>query len=171
MQEPKKSTESLNASNFYSNYHFDSKYSINKNSNNKPFKKECPKPFDFSYVSTEEQKNERLIYVHSSKRNTRLTFCGPDGSHIFSYTMGSLGNKKSKRGNVYFVKDLCLRFMQELEKHSFSTFVLCINGFGRSRRPIVRFFSKTKLRYKCSYVIDVTPKPHNGCRLRSSRRL
>jgi len=171
MQELKKSTESLNSSNFYSNYHFGSKYRIKKNDNAKKFKKECLNLFDFKCFSIEEKKEERLIYVHSSKRNTRLSFCDSTGSHIFSYTMGSLGNKKSKRGNVYFVKDLCLRFLQELEKHSFSTFTLCINGFGRSRRPIVRFFSKTKLRHKCSCVIDVTAKPHNGCRLRSSRRL
>ena len=36
---------------------------------------------------------------------------------------------------------------------------------------LLRFFSKTNLRYKCSFIIDVTPNSHNGCRLPSSRRL
>lgn len=111
------------------------------------------------------------IYVHSTKRNTRLSFCNIDGSHIFSYTMGSLGHKKSKRGNAYFVKDLCFKFMQKLEQYDITSYVLHINGFGRSRRPIINFFSRSKLRYKCSYIVDVTPKAHNGCRSRIQRRL
>jgi len=111
------------------------------------------------------------IYVHSTKRNTRLSFCNADGSHIFSYTMGSLGHKKSKRGNAYFVKDLCLRFIQKLGQYNISSYVLYISGFGRSRRPIINFFSRSKLRYKCLYIVDVTPKAHNGCRSRIQRRL
>ena len=61
--------------------------------------------------------------MHSKKRNTRISFCSEGGSHIFSYSMGSLGNKKSKRGNVFFVKDLCFRFLQELEKYKVNSFV------------------------------------------------
>ena len=116
-------------------------------------------------------KNSYSIYIHATKRNTRVSFCEFDGSHIFSYTMGSLGHKKSKRGNAYFVKDLCLKFLQGLEQYDISSYVLYINGFGRSRRPIINFFSRSKLRYKCSYILDVTPKAHNGCRSRIQRRL
>jgi ribosomal protein S11 len=115
--------------------------------------------------------NSYSIYVHATKRNTRLSFCKLDGSHIFSYTMGQLGHKKSKRGNAYFVKDLCLKFLQKLESYKISSYVLYVNGFGRSRRPIINFFSRSKLRYKCSYILDVTPKSHNGCRSRIRRRL
>jgi len=111
------------------------------------------------------------IYVHSTKRNTRISFCKQDGSHIFSYTMGILGYKKSKRGNAFFVKDLCLKFLQDLQKYEISSYILYINGFGRSRRPIINFFSRSKLRYKCLYILDVTPKAHNGCRSRIQRRL
>jgi ribosomal protein S11 len=111
------------------------------------------------------------IYVNATKRNTRLSFCKMDGTHIFSYSMGHLGHKKSKRGNAYFVKDLCLKFLQDLQKYDISSYVLYINGFGRSRRPIVNFFSRSKLRYKCSYILDVTPRVHNGCRSRIQRRL
>lgn len=170
MQKLKKGVENLSSLNFYSNYHFGTKYPMVDNYK-KQFKKECLSPFDFNNTMSPVDTNSFIIYVFTSKRNTRLTLCDSSGKNIYTITMGSLGNKKSKRGNVYFVKDLCFRFLQELEKYKFNSFVLCLNGFGRSRRPVVRFFSKTKLRYKCSYIIDVTSKPHNGCRLRSSRRL
>jgi ribosomal protein S11 len=134
-------------------------------------KKQKDSFFNFSPSLDKSKESSKIVYVHSSKRNSRISFCDSKGSHIFSFTMGSLGNKKSKRGNVYFIKDLCMKFLQELNKYEFDSFVLCINGFGRSRRPILRFFSKTKLRYKCSYIIDVTTKPHNGCRSRITRRL
>lgn len=128
----------------------------------------------FNFKETKKQgfsQNAFSIYIHSTKRNTRISFCKQDGSHIFSYTMGMLGHKKSKRGNAYFVKDLCLKFLQDLQKYDISSYVLYINGFGRSRRPIINFFSRSKLRYKCLYISDVTPKAHNGCRSRIQRRL
>jgi ribosomal protein S11 len=154
--------------NFFLNYHFLLKHSLIKN-NTKRFQKK--KEFLSLNTSIELKKAQNIIYVHSKKRNTRISFCSQDGSHIFSYSMGSLGNKKSKRGNVFFVKDLCFRFLQELEKYKVDSFILCLNGFGRSRRPILRFFSKSSLRYKCLFIIDVTANSHNGCRLKSSRRL
>jgi ribosomal protein S11 len=170
MQELKKKGESLNSVNSILNHHFSSKLMLTQN--NKDSYENRRKPlFDFSSGEYKYISKESLIYVHASKRNTRISFCNEKGSHIFSYTMGSLGNKKSKRGNIYFVKDLCMRFLQELDKYDINSFTLCINGFGRARRPIIRFFSKTKLRHKCSYILDVTTKSHNGCRLRASRRL
>jgi ribosomal protein S11 len=166
----KKKDESSNPTNFFINHHFFYKHSLYSKFGSKLLKKESSKIFNFN-LNLPNKVSQNVIYVHSSKRNTRISFCGPNGSHIFSLTMGLLGNKKSKRGNSYFVKDLCLRFAHELEKHKFNSFILCLKGFGRSRRPIVRFFSKTNLRYKCSSILDVTSKPHNGCRLSSSRRL
>lgn len=170
MRELKKKENSTNKTNFFLNDHFFFKHSLTKKFDSKNFYKK--KKFFLSLSTPKRSKVvNNIIYIHSKKRNTRISFCNPDGSHIFSFTMGSLGNRKSKRGNVFFVKDLCFRFFQELEKHKINSFILFLNGFGRSRRPILRFFSKTNLRYKCSFIIDVTPNSHNGCRLPSSRRL
>ena len=142
---------------------------INSGGNNNSFIKNT---FNFDKsLSKISPKGSYSIYIHATKRNTRLSFCKSDGAHIFSYTMGCLGHKKSKRGNAYFVKDLCLKFSQDLQKHEISSYVLYMNGFGRSRRPIINFFSRSKLRYKCLYILDVTPKAHNGCRSRIQRRL
>lgn len=168
MQELRKKDELTHNLNFFLRYHFLLKHSLIKN-NVKKFQKK--KEFLSLKTPVEFKNAQNIIYVHSKKRNTRISFCSEGGSHIFSYSMGSLGNKKSKRGNVFFVKDLCFRFLQELEKYKINSFVLCLDGFGRSRRPILRFFSKANLRYKCSFIIDVTANSHNGCRLRSSRRL
>jgi ribosomal protein S11 len=171
MQEHKKEGSSYSTTpNFFLTHHFLSKHNVLRG-DKELTKKEKPNFFDFGMPSKESITSSKIIYVHSTKRNTRVSFCDSQGVHLFSLTMGSLGNKKSKRGNVYFIKDLCMKFLQELEKYKFDSFILCINGFGRSRRPILRFFSKTKLRYKCSYIIDVTTKSHNGCRSRITRRL
>jgi len=183
MQEHKKKEVFLQTPRIVLDSHFLSRYS-NKNildnqkfsskktnleKNNKSFVKNLFN-FDKSLAKI-SSKGSYIIYIHATKRNTRLSFCKVDGAHIFSYTMGGLGHKKSKRGNAYFVKDLCLKFLQDLQKYDVSSYVLYVNGFGRSRRPIINFFSRSKLRYKCSYILDVTPKAHNGCRSRIQRRL
>jgi ribosomal protein S11 len=147
---------------------------ISLKGNNKPFIKKSVIKRNFNFNKSLPKvsvKSSYSIYIHATKRNTRLSFCKSDGSHIFSYTMGSLGYKKSKRGQTYFIKDLCVKFLGDLRKYGVSSYVLYVNGFGRSRRPIINFFSRSKLRYKCSYILDVTPKAYNGCRSRIQRRL
>ncbi len=115
--------------------------------------------------------NTYRVNLLATKRNVRLSLSNPEGLHLFSLTSGLLGNKKSKRSNPFFSKIIFLKFVEVLAKHGMPFFVLYIKGFGRFRRPLVRLFGKSKLKHKCVAVLDITPKSHNGCRLRASRRL
>ena len=125
----------------------------------------------YSFKTLKAYSPSHIVYLSSKKRNSRLSLCSKDGKHIFSYTVGNLGNKKSARGNVYYAKELFRKFHYYFLKHKVRSFSILVNGLGRTRRPILWLFAKSKLRYSCGSVIDVTPVVHNGCRSRMRRRL
>ena len=74
MQKLKKGVENLSSLNFYSNYHFGTKYPMVDNYK-KQFKKECLSPFDFNKTMSTVDTNSFIIYVFTSKTCTYIYMC------------------------------------------------------------------------------------------------
>jgi ribosomal protein S11 len=47
---------------------------------------------------------KNILYLRADRKNTRLSFLNKNNKLLFSYTVGSLGFKKSQKADAYNIK-------------------------------------------------------------------
>jgi small subunit ribosomal protein S11 len=111
---------------------------------------------------------EGKAYIHASYNNTIITITDPDGNTVTWSSSGSIGYKGSKKGTPYAAQLAAADATRKAQNMGLSTLDIVIRGTGSGREQAIRSIQATGVNVRS--IVDDTPTPHNGCRLRKRRR-
>lgn len=111
---------------------------------------------------------EGKAFIHASYNNTIITITDPDGNTVTWSSSGSIGYKGSKKGTPYAAQLAAADATRKAQNMGLSTLDIVIRGTGSGREQAIRSIQATGVNVRT--IIDDTPTPHNGCRLRKRRR-
>ena len=111
---------------------------------------------------------EGKAFIHASYNNTIITITDPDGNTVTWSSSGSIGYKGSKKGTPYAAQLAAADATRKAQNMGLSTLDIVIRGTGSGREQAIRSIQATGVTVRS--IIDDTPTPHNGCRLRKRRR-
>ena len=112
--------------------------------------------------------NEKILNV-SITRNNFLYNVQLDGLFIISpVSSGSLGLRGSEKGSTVGIKSIIKYMCKKIVELSIFRIFLKFSGLPRWKRTILRNCRRSKI-----FIVgweDLTPIPHNGCRLCKKKR-
>ena len=131
-------------------YHFKNKYKIKKN----PLKKN---PLILSN-----------LHVTASLKNTIISLTKSDGNLLNQWSTKSLKKTRFKKNTPYNVQLLVYKINKYLNLKKIKHLKIYLKGTGLGRYNILKNLKKKNCKVK--FLIDKTPKPFNGCRLKKEKR-
>lgn len=110
-----------------------------------------------------------VAYIQSTFNNTVITITDQQGNAVCWASAGTAGFKGARKGTP-FAAQLAAKDVSEKAKEYGVRYVdVRIKGPGAGRESAIRSLQSTGLEIKS--IRDVTPIPHNGCRVRKRRRV
>ncbi len=110
-----------------------------------------------------------VAYVQSTFNNTLITITDQQGNTVCWASAGTAGFKGARKGTP-FAAQLAAKDASEKAKESGVRYVdVKIKGPGAGRESAIRALQSQGLEIKS--IRDITPIPHNGCRVRKRRRV
>jgi small subunit ribosomal protein S11 len=110
-----------------------------------------------------------VAYIQSTFNNTVITITDQQGNAVCWASAGTAGFKGARKGTP-FAAQLAAKDVSEKAKEYGVRYVdVRIKGPGAGRESAIRALQSTGLEIKS--IRDVTPIPHNGCRVRKRRRV
>ena len=110
---------------------------------------------------------EAKAYIYASYNNTIVTITDPDGNTVAWSSSGSIGYKGSKKGTPYAAQLAAADATRKAQNMGVGTLDIIIRGTGSGREQAIRSIQATGVNVRT--IVDDTPVPHNGCRLRKRR--
>ena len=118
-------------------------------------------------VKKKEKKNitAGVAHVNSTFNNTRVTITDAQGNTVSWSTAGAQGFKGSRKSTPYAAQVAAEEAGKKAQENGMKTLEVEVKGRESAIRALqVIGFTITSIR-------DVTPIPHNGCRMRKRRRV
>ncbi|MCK4264263.1 MAG: 30S ribosomal protein S11 [Candidatus Aminicenantes bacterium] len=110
-----------------------------------------------------------VAYIRSTFNNTIITITDQEGNSICWASSGTAGFKGARKGTP-FAAQLAAKEASAKARESGVRYVdVKIKGPGAGRESAIRALQAEGLEIKS--IKDVTPIPHNGCRVRKRRRV
>ena len=111
-----------------------------------------------------------IIHISATFNNTVVTVTDEMGNVIAWSSAGSLGFKGSKKSNPYAAQQAVEDALTKAKEHGLKEIGIKVQGPGSGRETAVKS-AGTSEGVKVSFLKDVTPLPHNGCRPPKRRRV
>ena len=111
-----------------------------------------------------------IIYISATFNNTVVTVTDEMGNAIAWSSAGSLGFKGSKKSTPYAAQQAVEDALTKAKEHGLKEIGIKVQGPGSGRETAVKS-AGTSEGIKVSFLKDVTPLPHNGCRPPKRRRV
>jgi len=112
---------------------------------------------------------EGKIYVSSSYNNTIITLTNSRGQVLAWKSAGSVGFKGTKKATSFAASRVAEAVANICKKLAVEKIEVLVKGIGSGRESSIRTLVAQGL--NIISIRDVTPVPHNGCRLRKVRRV
>jgi small subunit ribosomal protein S11 len=110
-----------------------------------------------------------VAYIQSTFNNTIITITDQQGNSLCWASSGSVGFKGARKGTP-FAAQLAAKEVSSRAKEFGVRYVdVKIKGPGAGRESAIRALQADGMEIKS--IRDVTPIPHNGCRVRKRRRV
>ena len=109
-----------------------------------------------------------IAHVHSTFNNTVVTITDVAGNALCWGTAGSSGFKGSRKSTPFAATTCAEDVAKKAMEHGVRQIGVLVKGPGSGREPAARGLQAAG--FKITYVRDVTPIPHNGCRPPKRRR-
>jgi small subunit ribosomal protein S11 len=109
------------------------------------------------------------IYIQSTFNNTLVTFTDDKGGVISSSSAGALGFKGAKKSTPYAAQLAVSAAAEKAKARGFSKANIFVSGVGPGRDSAVRALMNANI--EASFIKDITPNAHNGCRAKKARRV
>lgn len=110
-----------------------------------------------------------IAYVQSTFNNTLISLTDQEGNVLCWATSGSAGFKGARKGTP-FAAQLAAKEVSRKAKDMGLRYVdVRVKGPGAGRESAIRALQTEGLEIKS--IRDITPLPHNGCRVRKRRRV
>lgn len=122
-------------------------------------------------VKKKEKKNitSGIAHIDSSFNNTRVTITDAQGNTVSWATAGAQGFKGSRKSTPYAAQVAAEEAGKKALEHGMKTLEVEVKGPGTGRESAIRALQVTG--FTITLIRDVTPIPHNGCRMKKRRRV
>nr|YP_010293173.1 ribosomal protein S11 [Eriocaulon brownianum]YP_010293258.1 ribosomal protein S11 [Eriocaulon henryanum]YP_010293343.1 ribosomal protein S11 [Eriocaulon schochianum]YP_010472946.1 ribosomal protein S11 [Eriocaulon fistulosum]YP_010473031.1 ribosomal protein S11 [Eriocaulon truncatum]YP_010473116.1 ribosomal protein S11 [Eriocaulon sp. LE02]YP_010473286.1 ribosomal protein S11 [Eriocaulon nepalense]YP_010473541.1 ribosomal protein S11 [Eriocaulon nantoense]YP_010473625.1 ribosomal protein len=110
-----------------------------------------------------------IIHVQASFNNTIITVTDIRGRVVSWASSGTSGFKGTRRGTPYAAQAAVVNAIRTVVDQGMQRAEVMIKGPGLGRDAALRAIRRSGI--LLSYVRDVTPMPHNGCRPPKKRRV
>jgi small subunit ribosomal protein S11 len=111
-----------------------------------------------------------VVYVAATFNNTVITVTDEMGNVISWSSAGSLGFKGSKKSTPFAAAEAVADAMNKAKENGIKEVGIKVQGPGSGRDTAVKAIGATE-GITVSFLKDITPLPHNGCRPPKKRRV
>ena len=118
-----------------------------------------------------EKKNIPVGVAHISAtfNNTIITFTDPRGNVVSWASSGGSGFKGSRKSTPFAAQIAAETAARKAQDQGMRTVGILVRGPGSGREAAMRAINNAG--FTVTYIRDVTPIPHNGCRPPKRRRV
>ena len=109
-----------------------------------------------------------VAHVHATFNNTVITITDVAGNTIASSSAGAVGFKGSRKSTPFAAQIGAEKAASKAKDHGVRQLGVVVKGPGAGRESALRSLQAAGIRI--TYIRDVTPIPHNGCRPPKRRR-
>ena len=110
-----------------------------------------------------------VAHIRASFNNTNITFTDEAGNAICWATSGGAGFKGARKSTPFAAQVAAEDAARKAMDHGVKNVSIEVRGPGSGRESAMRAIAAVGL--NVTYVRDVTPIPHNGCRPPKRRRV
>ncbi len=111
-----------------------------------------------------------VVYVAATFNNTVITVTDEMGNVLAWSSAGSLGFKGSKKSTPFAAAEAVADAMTKAMEHGVKEVGIKVQGPGSGRDTAVKSIGATE-GIRVTWLKDITPLPHNGCRPPKQRRV
>jgi len=111
-----------------------------------------------------------IVHIAATFNNTMITVTDEMGNAIAWSSAGGLGFKGSKKSTPYAAQQAVEDVMVKAMEHGIKEVGIKVQGPGGGRETAVKSVGSTE-GIRVTFLKDVTPLPHNGCRPPKRRRV
>lgn len=111
-----------------------------------------------------------IIYISATFNNTVVTITDEMGNVIAWSSSGSLGFKGSKKSTPYAAQQAVEDALAKAKEHGIKELGIKVQGPGGGRETAVKSVGASE-GIRVTFMKDITPLPHNGCRPPKRRRV
>lgn len=118
-----------------------------------------------------ERKNisNGVAHIQATFNNTIITITDPVGNVVAWSTAGAKGFKGSRKSTPFAAQIAAEDCAKKAQEHGMRTVEVYVKGPGSGRESALRALQAAG--FNVSFIKDVTPIPHNGCRPPKRRRV
>ncbi len=109
-----------------------------------------------------------VAHVHATFNNTIVTITDVAGNTIASSSAGRVGFKGSRKSTPFAAQNCAEAVAKQAMEHGVRQLAVLVKGPGAGRESAVRGLQASG--FRVTFLRDVTPIPHNGCRPPKRRR-
>jgi len=122
-------------------------------------------------LKSKERKNipYGIAHIQSTFNNTIVNITDLNGNTIAWGSAGGQGFKGSRKSTPFAAQITATAVARNAREHGLVKVDVRVKGVGSGRETAVRSLQAAGL--EIGNIIDVTPVPHNGCRLSKRRRV
>lgn len=110
-----------------------------------------------------------IAHIRSTFNNTLITITDATGNVISWGSAGAQGFKGSRKSTPFAAQMAAEEAGRRAQEHGMKNLEVRLKGPGSGRESALRALAS--IGFNISYVQDVTPIPHNGCRPPKRRRV
>jgi len=110
-----------------------------------------------------------IAYIQSTFNNTIITITDQQGNSLCWASSGTAGFKGARKGTPFAAQLAAKEVASKAREFGVRYVDVKIKGPGAGRESAIRALQADGLEIKS--IRDVTPIPHNGCRVRKRRRV
>jgi small subunit ribosomal protein S13 len=115
-------------------------------------------------------KSTGTLTIFSKYSNIFIYYTDRFGNLIKHISGGSLGLSGKQKGTPYAGRSVMDNMVKFLKDNKIRNFRIFRKGVGPSKKAALKRFYKYKKNFKYTYVQEITPIPHNGCRKKKQKR-
>lgn len=118
-----------------------------------------------------ERKNitNGVAHIHATFNNTMITIADTAGNVVAWSTAGAKGFKGSRKSTPFAAQIAAEDCAKKAQEHGLRNVEVYVKGPGSGRESALRALQAAG--FSISFIKDVTPIPHNGCRPPKRRRV
>ena len=112
---------------------------------------------------------DAIAHVHASFNNTIITITDRQGNALSWATAGGCGFRGSRKSTPFAAQVAAEKAGTAAKDYGVKNLEVRVKGPGPGRESAVRALNTAG--FRISFIADVTPIPHNGCRAPKKRRV
>ena len=111
-----------------------------------------------------------IVFISATFNNTMITVTDEMGNALAWSSAGNLGFKGSKKSTPYAAQQAVEDAMSKAKEQGIKEVGIKVQGPGSGRETAVKSVGAIE-GVRVTYLKDITPLPHNGCRPPKRRRV